>query len=159
MPAPYLLTHEVIEDVLRGCAVAGIAWGPNDSPWLEERPESDKPYPWVVFEVADSRVEHAFTGAYTETQEVKVHVVGLETNVRALSSPQLPGSLGFFLDALTERPDALSGNGWQATGWQRTGYGVHKEPTGARDPATQGRVWIATLTYELLTCPQYPETR
>jgi hypothetical protein len=153
-----------------GSGAGLIQWGSASptqpqpgSPWYREIPEpvpgapnSGGPvFPYVLFDVAESKIEPNFEGSDIEVYEVTVKVycgsvnspfappmVGLVTSPYQLKK----NSIIAYLDSFSIQCDRLNGDvgTFYMHHWQRESYEILKEEI--RDP-TGGRVWVGMAKY------------
>lgn len=155
----FLTPHEAIKTLLQVSRVssgnAGEDFDWNNMPYYKEAPEgSGDFFPYCVFDVAASSVEHTMGSGYTEDYDIDVMVVALEHQIRQLSSPYNQPSLSVFayLDSLNA-PEAFNGDYFQVTRFMRKSYELQLDPN--RSPGTQ-QVWIAKASYNMQIGTNYP---
>lgn len=150
------LPVESVVKALRTSGIVGVSWGADASPYYDEAPEPAPAFPFVVLTCSTSEVDHELvgSGAYSESMTFGVAIVGTEAQVVALSTPYVDGSVFHHLDALTDDPGALSGNGFSVISWQRKSYALRQDDERRRSP-TGERIWVATAEYHLTLCGKY----
>lgn len=143
---PSLSPHSAFVAYLRANGPAAVDWGPDKSPYYEEPPEPTQKFPFVVYEIGKSTKEDQFEGVYIERFPIAVHVICLQADVEALTSPTIGGSVFNVLDALQLAPAGLNGQGFECQEFSRGGYELHfdralRAPDGSR-------AYVASADYE-----------
>lgn len=147
--------RESFTSVLRNSFVDGVSWGEGASPFYVDAPEPPPPFPYVVFRITASTVEHTQNDPYNETLTCEVMVIGNQQHVNPLMEVQADAatdSVFVFLDslrgtqALPDGPDGFSGRNFYCESFVRTAYLFEEMPD--RDEFG-ARVYQATGTYEV----------
>lgn len=139
-----------------------VTWDDEASPFYQVVPEVAPAFPYVVFDVPPSSLEHQFGsyadgGAYVETLRPTFKVAGLSANVEEASAPWIAGGLCNFLDSFSATPEDLGGQGFACIGWWRLSY-VLTGPEDQREDQYK-RVWVASAEYEMKINVPYPTRR
>ena len=154
MAADSLTFQDSLIAMLRGSGLAGIVWGANASPYFKV-PEPPPDFPYVVLEIPESEVGHTQGPTYSEAYKAMVHIVGVESNIEALSSPYQHGAVFHFLDSYANDPQLLSGKGFETVEFIRKSYVLAEDEGGKRGP-TGERVYVASAQYDAIVDPPYP---
>lgn len=139
--------QEVIVDVLRNSLVPYITWGATASPYYQEVPEPPPVFPYVVFDVPESKIERQFDSKLIEVYEPVIHVIGLEDHIEKSLSPYHADSIFSYLEGISEDLSKFSSDYFECEEFLRTNWVLKKDPT--RGP-TGERVWIATADYSAI---------
>lgn len=158
----YAGVHEAIVGVLRASDVADVDW--TKSPYYleaaEPLPDDSEagvfqlgPFPYVVYELPDSTVEHAMSDAFVEMFAPVFYVVGTQKHLTTVLSPYASGSVISYLDslrgtqALPAGYQAFDGDNFNCIEFTRQNYYLGKDPS----RGTLGeRVWLARASYKLI---------
>ena len=147
-----------------------IQWGTTSptqpqpgSPYYREAPEpmptqptgGGPQFPYVVFDIAKSKIDPNFEGS-----DIEIYSVTVKVYCGSVTSPVLPSVVGLvsspyqlkvnsivaFLDSYSIQCDRLNGDPgtFYCQNWQRESYEIIKEEQ--RDP-TGGRVWVGVAEY------------
>jgi hypothetical protein len=157
LPIPVNCPQDAITSFLRqggAQGISGIAWGSNASPCYQEAPETPLlAFPYVVYDIDPSTLNHTFEALYEEQYVVTVKVVGLEAHIQSVMLPYVAGSVFDLLDSVRNSPDQLSGQSFKCIKFTREDWRLYKE-TIARGPTTE-RVWISEAKYDYWTNYNY----
>lgn len=164
MAIPILTPLGALVAFLRACPVSGITWAPEQtdpsigvegSPYYDEVPEPAPAFPYVVIEADPSNPELSFEEGYDEKYTFTVYIVGIGTNIEALSTPYglATTSVIAYLDSKINAPEAFDGDNFKCTGWLRTDWSLKRDEE--RDEAGN-RVYVASAKYEMIVNATLP---
>lgn len=142
--------------------VPRVTWGSTASPFYKQAPEPVVAFPYVVYDLAFSSIEHVMMsgsegGSYAEKRALTIKVYGDSDEIEQAAAPEWENSLCNYLDGLADEPQYLNGLNFQCIQFLRNGYELLQEER--RDETGVAWIWCAHATYEFWTNVPYPIRR
>lgn len=129
------------------------------SPYYQQVPEPRPAFPYAVFDLPFSSVEHVQMsgkdgGVYIEKRTLEISIYGDSDEIEQCAAPEWPNSLFHCLDSFSDEPEFLDGLYFDCIQFVRKGYELklteHRDETGVM------RIWEARATWDFWTEVPYP---
>lgn len=156
---------QVITSTLRGMGpllVPAISWGATASPFYKMAPEPAPAFPYVVFHIPPSSIQHTMKranqgGGYVESFKVEFEVVGESEQIENVAAPWVPRSVYWLMDSYGDYPEQLNGDTFKCAQFTRSdGNGYDLDTLDEQRESGYIRIWIAKASYDMKINVPYP---